>query len=50
MVKLIHAATGGPMWVHESRVEEYLARGHKIADEATAKAVEKTKKSTKKKG
>lgn len=31
MVKLIQAHTGAPMWVHESRLEEYLARGHKLA-------------------
>ena len=31
MVKLINAVTGGEMWVHESRVDEYLARGHKLA-------------------
>ena len=31
MVKLINAQTGTVMWVHESRLEEYLARGHKLA-------------------
>lgn len=31
MVKMIQAHTGAPMWVHETRVEEYLARGHKLA-------------------
>ena len=31
MVKLINAVTGGEMWVHESRVDEYLERGHKLA-------------------
>lgn len=31
MVKLINAVTGGEMWVHESRVDEYLAQGHKLA-------------------
>lgn len=31
MVKLIHRDTGGDMWVHETRVNEYLAKGHKIA-------------------
>lgn len=31
MVKMIHALTGTDMWVHETRVEEYLARGHKLA-------------------
>ena len=31
MIKLIHARSGGEMWVHESRLEEYLAAGHKLA-------------------
>ena len=31
MVKLINALTGTVMYVHESRLEEYLARGHKLA-------------------
>jgi len=31
MIKLTHAQTGGEMWVHESRLEEYLAAGHKLA-------------------
>lgn len=31
MVKLINAVTGSEMWVHESRVDEYLAAGHKPA-------------------
>ena len=31
MVKLIHRDTGGDMWVHEMRVNEYLAKGHKLA-------------------
>lgn len=31
MVKLINAVTGSEMWVHESRVAEYLAAGHKLA-------------------
>jgi len=31
MIKLINRLTGGPMWVHESRVEEYLAKGHILA-------------------
>ena len=36
MVAFINALTGGPMWVHESRVEEYLAAGHKLVSEAPA--------------
>lgn len=31
MVKLINALTGGEMWVHETRLDEYLAAGHKPA-------------------
>ena len=31
MIKFINAQTGGEMWVHETRVNEYLARGHKLA-------------------
>ena len=31
MVRFINKVTGGPMWVHESRVDEYLAAGHKLA-------------------
>lgn len=31
MVQFINKLTGGPMWVHESRVEEYKAAGHQLA-------------------
>ena len=31
MVKFINSATGSEMYVHESRVEEYKAAGHKLA-------------------
>lgn len=31
MVRLINAHTGTIMWVHETRVEQYLERGHKLA-------------------
>ena len=31
MVKMINALTGTVMYVHETRLEEYLARGHKLA-------------------
>ena len=31
MIRLINALTGTDMWVHESRLDEYLARGHKLA-------------------
>lgn len=32
MVKLINALTGTVMWVHEDRLEEYLAQGHKLPE------------------
>lgn len=41
MVKFINAVTGTEMWVHETRVEEYKAAGHKPA------AVPKKKKTKK---
>lgn len=31
MVKLINAVTGSEMWVHETRLDEYLEAGHKLA-------------------
>lgn len=31
MRRLINRMTGGDMWVHESRVDEYLAAGHALA-------------------
>ena len=31
MVRMIHGVTGNEMWVHETRVDEYLAAGHKLA-------------------
>ena len=31
MVEMINALTGSRMWVHESRVEEYLGAGHRPA-------------------
>ena len=31
MVKFINGHTGSAMWVHESRIGEYLAAGHKLA-------------------
>jgi len=37
MVELKHAITGHSMWVHESRLEEYLAAGHKPAAEKAVK-------------
>lgn len=49
MVRLKNALTGGDMWVHESRVSEYLAAGHKLAAApAPEKPVKKAEKPTKK--
>ena len=63
MVAFINRDSGGIMYVHESRVEEYLAAGHRLAappkpvhplvtDDAQPKAADKkpaAKKSTKRK-
>lgn len=31
MVRFINKITGGVMYVHENRIDEYLAAGHKLA-------------------
>lgn len=31
MILLVNPRSGGPTWVHESRLEEYLAAGFKLA-------------------
>ena len=31
MIKLINKLSGGDMYVHESRLEEYLKAGHQLA-------------------
>lgn len=31
MVRFINRITGTVMWVHESRIDEYLAAGHTLA-------------------
>ena len=62
MIALINRMSGGIMYVHESRVEEYLAAGHRLAappkpvhplvkDDAQPKAAPEkaAKKSTKRK-
>ena len=50
MVKMINKHFGNEMLVAESRVEEYLSAGHKLADipETESKPKGKTKKSAKK--
>lgn len=42
MIKLINRVTGTEMWVADDRLDEYLAKGHKLAD----KPVTTTKKKT----
>ena len=49
MVKTINPA-GGITWVHESRIDEYIARGHKLAAPPPAPPVPPVKKKTTKKG
>ena len=49
MVKLINKITGGDMYVHESRLEEYLAAGHKLAAPPTPEKKPVRKKTTTKK-
>lgn len=44
MVAFIHAVTGSLFWVHESRVEEYKAAGHKPAAETQAAPAQKPKR------
>jgi len=31
MIRMVNRLTGGVMWVHEDRVEDYVAAGHKLA-------------------
>lgn len=49
MIKLINQTTGTEMWVHESRLEEYLARGHKMAPLPSPPPKASAKKTTRKK-
>lgn len=44
MVRFINKITGGVMWVHESRVEEYKAAGHRPAADSKNKPVKRTTK------
>jgi len=53
MVKFINKATGNVMYVHETRVDEYIAAGHKRAlppplPETPAKTEKKEKSKSKK--
>ena len=31
MIRMIHGVTGCVFWVDESRIDEYMARGHRLA-------------------
>lgn len=31
MIRMINGLTGTIMWVHETRLDEYLSAGHKLA-------------------
>lgn len=53
MIKFINKMTGTEMWVADSRVEEYMAAGHKLAAVPSGKPTEskpkrRTTKTTKK--
>ena len=48
MVKMINKHFGNEMLVAESRVEEYLSAGHKLADDSKAEAKPKSKSKSKK--
>ena len=49
MVKMINAVSGNVFYVHESRVEEYTAAGHKLAADVVEKADKKPVKKASKK-
>ena len=50
MVEFVNRMTGGRMWVHETRVAEYLAAGHKpAASSKNSAAVRRTQKKPAKK-
>lgn len=49
MIKMIHSVTGCEMWVHESKVDSFLERGHKLAPVPVKEPVKKpAKRRTKK--
>ena len=47
--EFIHKTLGTSFWVDESRVEEYKALGHTLAEEKPKKEPEKSEKTAKKK-
>ena len=44
MIRLINRDTGGDTWVHESRLEEYLALGHRLPEQPEAPAPKPARK------
>lgn len=46
MILLVNRTTGGPMYVHESRLDEYLEKGHKLASQPKPVVVETPVKKT----
>lgn len=49
MVRFINSVTGTEMWVHETRIEEYKAAGHRLAADLQKKTTpKKTRKKTEK--
>ena len=44
MIEFINAHTGGVMYVHETRIEEYLKAGHKMAPPPLPPVKEKPKR------
>lgn len=48
MVEMINKISGAQMWVAESRVDEYLAAGHKLAAEPVPEKPAEPKKSANK--
>ena len=46
MVHFINRLTGGDMWVHEARMDEYRAAGHKPAAEVHPESWQEPEKTT----
>lgn len=49
MIRLINCHTGTEMWVSEDRLDEYLAVGHKLAEDPATDEEKPTKETAKKK-
>lgn len=49
MIKFINAVTGSDMWVADDRKDEYLAAGHKLAEDAPKTEKKPTKTTTRRK-